>query len=162
MTPEKLMEQVEFFGSAKASYAVAHAANETGAAANFSTEALNALLTVKAEVERQAAELAQAQDRLDGDAWDKLTGTLNRRTAERDEARQLLDGWDKFANRIAELIPEHYDGEGSMQSCIEDWARDADAVIRAAHTFRKRNRITADWERLEAAVEKIYPGEDYL
>lgn len=66
MTPEKLLEHVEFFGSAKASYAVAHAANDPEAAANFATEALNALLTVKAEVEKKNAELRdKSNDLLD-------------------------------------------------------------------------------------------------
>lgn len=51
MTPEQLIEQVEFFASANASYAVAHAANEPEAAANFASEAMTALLTVKAEIE---------------------------------------------------------------------------------------------------------------
>lgn len=52
MTPEQLLEQVEFFGSARASAAVAHAASDLNAAANFEAEATTALHKVQAEIER--------------------------------------------------------------------------------------------------------------
>lgn len=64
MTPEKLIEQVESFGSAWAAWAVACADDDPEAAARFAGESKATLLAVKTEIERQAAALAAVeQDR---------------------------------------------------------------------------------------------------
>lgn len=162
MTPEKIMEHVEFFGSAKASYAIAHAANDPDAAIDFAEEALDSLLKVKAEVERQAAALEQA--------------------------RAELEGWNRIGESIAHHIPEHYE---AAYNSHEDWARDAADVVAKAQAWRKNARITPgdcdcldlarqratkpeeharfcpayvsrEETELDAAMEKIYPSEDYL
>lgn len=57
MSPDKLLELVEHFASAKASYAVAHATHDPRAANDFAHEAVTALLKIRAEVEQDHIEL---------------------------------------------------------------------------------------------------------
>lgn len=54
MTPEQLLAQVEFYGSARASGAVAWAASDPAAASNFDTEASAALHKITAAIEHIA------------------------------------------------------------------------------------------------------------
>lgn len=101
---------------------------------------------------------------------EKVQGTLDRRTAERDaaiaqsaELKASVEAWEKTGETISRHIPEHYEaGEGSFDSILIEWAAHADAVISAAHAWRKRGRTTEDGNKLDAAVEKIYPTDEYL
>lgn len=55
MTPEQLLKQVEFFGSANAVRAVAVAAHDQAAAAIADEEAATALAKIKAAIEHLAS-----------------------------------------------------------------------------------------------------------
>lgn len=76
-----------------------------------------------------------------------------------DQARTVIEGWERIDERVSHHIPEHYE---AGYNSLEDWAKDAADVVSKAHTWRKRGRIKADGDELDAAVEKIYPSEDFL
>jgi hypothetical protein len=80
-----------------------------------------------------------------------------------DESKIVLDGWQLVGETISHFIPEHYEAsEGAFMGIVEDWAKDAAHVVSKAHTWRKRGRTEEDGDKLDAAVEKIYPSEDFL
>ncbi len=75
--------------------------------------------------------------------------------------RLALNGWESVGSTIAGYIPEHYDGDGALMSIVEEWAGHAAKVVDQAHAWRKlRTDQTA--AALDAAVEVIYPTEEYL
>lgn len=75
------------------------------------------------------------------------------------EAEIRIKGWERIEERISHHIPEHYE---AGYNSLEDWANDANAVVMAAHAWRKCGRSEEDGDKLDAAVEKIYPSEDYV
>jgi hypothetical protein len=79
------------------------------------------------------------------------------------QATNDLEAWEALGETISHRIPEHYEAsEGALVGIIEAWANDAETVVAKAHNWRKRGRSQEDGDALDAAVEKIYPSEDYL
>jgi hypothetical protein len=78
------------------------------------------------------------------------------------EAKTVLEGWEQTGETIGHFIPEHYEGsEGAFLAIVEEWATHAFEVVRHAHAWRK-TRSDDDAAKVDAAVEKIYPSEDYV
>lgn len=123
------------------------------------------------DTERLAAErLAAIEAVLGGNVWPiellransyTLLVEVARLKAELADARLLLDGWEAAGNTIARHIPEHYDSDGALVSIVEEWAGHAAKVVDQAHAWRKL-RTDQCAEALDAAVEVIYPSEEYL
>lgn len=130
-------------------------------------------LTIPADLaarwERQIAtpyeELSEQEKQSDRDQVDRYWPLVEAGLSDADR-RGWHRGWDEgiqrwseFENRLASLVPEHYE---AGYNAVEDWATDADKVISAAHAWRKCGRTEADGDKLNAAVEKIYPTGVYL
>lgn len=75
------------------------------------------------------------------------------------EARLLIEGHERIEERISHHIPEHYE---AGYNSLEDWANDANAVVMAAHAWRKCGRGDEDADKVDAAVEKIFPTDEYV
>jgi hypothetical protein len=93
---------------------------------------------------------------------DKALAEVERLRRQLSEAKTVLEGWEQTGETIGHFIPEHYEGsEGAFLAVVEEWATHAFEVVRHAQAWRKR-RAEEDAAKLDAAVEKIYPSEDYL
>jgi hypothetical protein len=74
------------------------------------------------------------------------------------EQKALLDHWADLEQHICSFIPEHY--EAGYDS-IRDWTAHAYRVVEIADLWRKASEPNGWTPKLAAAVEKIYPSEDY-
>jgi hypothetical protein len=93
----------------------------------------------------------------------ELLTTIKRLEWRLSEAKNVAEGWEQVGETISHFIPEHYESsEGAFLGIVEEWVKDANAVVMAAHAWRKCGRTQDDAAKLDAAVGKIYPSEDYL